>query len=58
MKRALAITAAGWTLGAMLAFAAPAAMAHDRVNWSVSIGASAGFETIGCGGGGGGGAAS
>ena len=39
MKRALAMTTAGLTLGAMLAFAAPAAMAHDRVNWSLSIGA-------------------
>lgn len=39
MKRALAFTAFGLTLGAMLAFIAPAAMAHDRVNWSLSIGA-------------------
>jgi|GEM_PF-1512153 len=39
MKRALAITTAGLALGTMLAFAAPAAMAHDHVNWSLSIGA-------------------
>lgn len=39
MKTALATTTIGLMLGIMLAVSAPAAMAHDRVNWSLTIGA-------------------
>jgi hypothetical protein len=47
MKRAFAITAIGLTLGAMLAFIAPTAMAHDRVNWSLNVGVPFGVPVYG-----------
>lgn len=46
MRAALATTA-GLMLGVMLAVSAPLATAHDRVNWSLSIGAPFGIPVYG-----------